>query len=50
MRGDARYLGRSHLTRAGRKDETDGIRSELGGELCIIEVGVRADFDPHGGR
>jgi hypothetical protein len=48
MRGDPRHLGWSDLTGAWGKDEADGIGSKLSGQLCIVEVRVRADFDPHG--
>src|SRR5258707_9218078 len=47
IRGDSRHLRSRHLARARRKDEADSIRSQLGGQLCIVQIGVRADFDPH---
>jgi len=46
---DPCYISGVHLTWARREDEANCISAEFGGPLCILEVGVRADLDPHGG-
>ena len=34
--------------RTGSEDEADGVRTGVRGRLHIFEIGVAADFDPHG--
>jgi hypothetical protein len=48
MRCDLRNLRCRHLSLARSEDEAHGVRAPFGGKLCVVEICVGADLDPHG--
>src|SRR5579864_179357 len=44
---NSRNLSCGYLPLARSKDETDGICTQFGSKMCVIEIRVGADLNPH---